>query len=147
MANTRQLYATQPMTAQVVSQIIGCLFEDLIGVYRYDDNTTRPAITINKPIENRTLLESVECVVGAAPKVRGRDSWWSVYFLYKDYDGDSSDLGKIANRLRALQTEGMTIDYLPGDKTIEAIPQISVKIPVGYLFVLRRKLRLLEANS
>jgi len=142
LANTRQLYATTPMTAQHVSEIIGTIFEDLIGTYQYDEGTSRPAICINKPIENRELLQNVECVVSAAPRTRDRQAYWMVYFLQKCFEDDPGILGCISERMRSLFSTGIKIDYLPGDKTIEAIPQVHATLPMGLLFVLRKKLRI-----
>ncbi len=136
----RVKYATCPLNPKQVSIIVGSLISNYLGVYYYDNNTTRPAVSIQKPEENKRV-EGLELVVDAAAISKNVDAVWQIQVLERSDDPDNK-LAKCAEIFRRMFNNGGRVLYQGSNESIGSIARIMVIIPYGALLYWRKRIGL-----
>lgn len=139
---TRINYSTCPLNPNQVSVIVGSLIQEHLGIYFYDNGFTRPAVSIQKPEENKRV-EGLELVVDQTGISKNVDAYWIVQVLDRTGDQESSlALSNCAELFRKWFKQGGRVIYQGSNESIGAIARIIVKIPYGALMYWRARFQI-----
>jgi len=131
-------YSTCKLNAKQVSSIIGVMLQEFLGTYFYDTGQTRPAVSIQKPAEDKRV-EGLELVIDESSVSRNRDATWAFQVISRTDDSEQK-LGECAELLRTIFSKGGRIRYQGADRTIDSLSRIIVVLPYGALLYWRSRL-------